>query len=269
MKLRGALVASVIAMTLTATAATVHAGETPAPAADTTAAPVASAAPAAPPVAPAVAPSAAAAPAPSAATPLTLHSAAPAPKPLTLAPTNDGMGIGTKLLLVLGIGAGVAFYLKKKKAARPGAVVPAKIDILARTSIGVRSQLVVIEVEGTRLLVGMTQSAIQTLAVLDTPEGNGVPAEDHETAPAPSLLREVVGERPQNLGERFRSLIGGEEAVMPRISPIKPQNKPRAARPNAKTSQSRTKAESPSRERESREVAGQARGLLLSVEDEK
>lgn len=237
-----AVLAGVIAMTLTATASTVFAGETPAPAADTTAA--------------------------AASTPLVLHPAAPPPKPLTLAPANEGMGAGTKILLVLAVGAGVALYLKKKKAEKAGGVAPTKIDILARAGLGVRSQLVVIEVEGTRLLVGMTPSAIQTLAVLDTPEGVGTPAADLESAALGAVRDDDERPRPANLGDRFRSLLGSEEAEMPRISPLRPTpaKKPSAARSGARASTPRAKTSTP---RDAREIAGQARGLMLSVDEDK
>ena len=282
------LVASVIAMTVTATATTVFADE---PAAH--AAPAAPAAPATPAavVAPAPAPAVPAAAA-SGATPLTVRPA-PAPKPLALAPQSEGLGVGYKLLAILGIGGAVALYLKKKRGPRAEGPAPTKIDILARAGVGVRSQVFVVEVEGTRLLVGMTPSSIQTLAVLQTPEDDHfvtAPADERDervqrderaearraspvSTPAPALgparsALEMV--RTPNLGERVRSLLGSEEAVMPRISPLKPTPAaPRAVRSSGSSSKARATATRPKTEaREAREVAGQARGLLLSSDED-
>ena len=171
--------------------------------------------------------------------------------PLALAASPEGVGLGYKLLALLAIGGGVALYLYRKRGAlRPGGQA-SQIDILARVGLGVRSELVLVEVEGTRLLVGMTPSAIQTLAVLDTSEEVG------EAAP------EDVG-RPINLGERVRSLLGTDGPASPLPTPIKPAAaaRPRVVRPNARAAQASAKASSVVRE-----VPGQARGLLLSADE--
>ncbi|HSO32160.1 MAG TPA: flagellar biosynthetic protein FliO, partial [Labilithrix sp.] len=229
--------------------------------------PAAAAAPPPPAVASAAPPPPAAppaAPAPDAsATPLAVRPAAP-PKPLALAPTSEGLGLGYKLLAVLAIGGAVALYLRKKRGPKVAGVVPSKIDILARAGIGVRSQLVVVEVEGTRLLVGMTPSAIQTLAVLQTPEDDHVAAEARASEVEDRLERERDMIRPANLGDRVRSLLGADEPVMPRLAAVKPTPKPKA-RTSPRPAAARAKTEGP---RESREVAGQARGLLLSADED-
>ncbi len=247
--------------TVAAKPAAPAAAPAPVPAAPVPAAPLA-VAPAA--AAPVEAP-AAAAPAPPDATPLALHVPAAA-KPLALAPQSEGLGLGYKLLAVLAIGGAVALYLKKKRGPKIDGIVPAKIDILARSGIGVRSQLVVVEVEGTRLLVGMTPSAIQTLAVLQTPEDDNVAAEARAAAIEDRLEQErdaleVV--RPANLGDRVRSLLGSDEPVAPpRLSAVKPKAKAARSAPRA-VSSARKSSEAPSRE-----IAGQARGLLLSVDED-
>ena len=211
-------------------------------------------------------------------TPLAARPNPPA-KPIALAPASEGLGVGYKLLAIVAIGGAVALYLKKKRGARTAAAAPSKIDILARAGIGVRSQLVVVEVEGTRLLVGMTPSTIQTLAVLQTPEDDGVAIESSR-AVAVDDRPELEMVRPANLGDRVRSLLGTDEPVMPRLSAVKsaPSPKPRMTRSNARTPAARAKSEvgdsredgtSPAPpERGRNQVAGQARGLLLSVDED-
>jgi len=317
------LLASVMALTVTAMPTTALADETPAPAtitppaataaapapapapAPTVAAPVATAyrptppatpvvpvvtapkppvvtaAPppavvAAPPPAVVVAPAAAAAPPPAVAPPtavpapdasatlLAARPAAPA-KPLALAPASEGLGLGYKILAIVAIGGAVALYLRKKRGPKVAGIVPSKIDILSRSSIGVRSQLVVVEVEGTRLLVGMTPNAIQTLAVLQTPEDDNVAAEARASEVEDRLERDREMIRPANLGDRVRSLLGTDEPVMPRLASVKTPAPKTKARNNPPRPPARAKSEGP---RESREVAGQARGLLLSADED-
>ena len=306
------LLASVMALTVTAMPTTALADETPAPAtitppaataaapapapapAPTVAAPVATAyrptppatpvvtAPkppvvtAAPPPAVVVAPAAVAAPTPAVAAPnaapapdasatlLAARAAAPA-KPLALAPASEGLGLGYKILAIVAIGGAVALYLRKKRGPKVAGIVPSKIDILSRSSIGVRSQLVVVEVEGTRLLVGMTPNAIQTLAVLQTPEDDNVAAEARASEVEDRLERDREMIRPANLGDRVRSLLGTDEPVMPRLASVKTPAPKTKARNNPPRPPARAKSEGP---RESREVAGQARGLLLSADED-
>lgn len=222
-------------------------------------------APAAPPTPPG--PSAAPPADPATTTPLAVRANPPA-KPLALAPASEGLGVGYKLLAIVAIGGAVALYLKKKRGARTAAAANSKIDILARAGIGVRSQLVVVEVEGTRLLVGMTPSTIQTLAVLQTPEDEGFVAAPEASAGAIDDRLELDMLRPANLGDRVRLLLGTDEPVKPHLSSVKPKlaPRPREARSDARTMAARAKTEARD-SRDSREVAGQARGLLLSDED--
>ncbi|MBX3206254.1 MAG: flagellar biosynthetic protein FliO [Labilithrix sp.] len=241
-----ALRAGVIALTLVAVPTLALAAEPPAPAASA-AAPAVPAAPAAASAAPPVEVAALPEPTPApAATPLATRPS----KPLTLANTSEGTPFVYKLLAGLGVAAAAGLWLKKKRGVR--ALAPAsRIDVLGRTSVGVRSELLVVEVEGTRLLVGMTPSAIQTLAVLDAVDASsGAEAamlEGPERDRAP-IAR--VEERPMmEIADRARSLLGGAR------QPAKPAAAPKRA-PAAKT------AKMP-------RVAGQAKGLLLALEQPK
>jgi flagellar biogenesis protein FliO len=91
-------------------------------------------------------------------------------QPLTFAPAASSTPLGYKVIAGIGVAAAAVLYaLRRRKS--PAKKIRAKIDVLGRTSLGVRSELLVVDVEGTRLLVGLTPSAIQTLAVLETPEG--------------------------------------------------------------------------------------------------
>ena len=276
MKLRG-LCAGVIALSL-ATGSAAFAAET-APAAPATPPAEVTNAPAAQPAPVAAAP--APAPAPAAATPLATRPA----KPLQLQPKDEGTPFGYKLLAGLGLAAAAGLWLHKKKKGAEGTVEKKKkagtIDILSRKSFGVRNELLVIDVEGTRLLVGMTPGAMQTLAVLDQPESLTEVSDDVKTE---------VESRPaiQRVPEPVAAAASDEdEDDLPPVSYVPP--KPRAAdtanvaaldqkvrsllaaRPEPKQTNSMT-VPKPQRRRannaKTARIAGQAKGLLLAMNEE-
>lgn len=86
-------------------------------------------------------------------------------RPLELAPASSGSHLGTTLpLVVVALGAGAWVWKRRATAATP--VRRPSINILARQSIGVRSELLVVEIDGQSLLLGVTSGSIQRLAVL-------------------------------------------------------------------------------------------------------
>jgi flagellar protein FliO/FliZ len=96
----------------------------------------------------------------------------PADKPLELSSTSSTDGFGLKLGVCALIVGGAVWLLRKR-----GILAPPKLahpmTILGRTAIGVRSELLLVDVEGQKLLLGVTPSSISRLAVLpvhgDTP----------------------------------------------------------------------------------------------------
>lgn len=268
------LLAGVIALSL-ATGSAAFAAET-APAAPATPAAEVANAPAA------AAPAAAPAPAPAAATPLAPRAA----KPLQLQPKEESTPFGYKLLAGLGIAAAAGLWLhKKKKGAAEGTIEkkkPGTIDILSRKSVGVRNELLVIDVEGTRLLVGMTPGAMQTLAVLDQPESLTEVRED---------VKAEVESRPaiQRVPEPVAAASDEDEDDLPPVSYVPP--KPRSAdtanvaaldqkvrsllaarAPEPKAQTNSMAVPKPQRRRannaKTARIAGQAKGLLLAMNEE-
>ena len=169
-------------------------------------------------------------------------------KPLALAPTNEGTPFGYKLLLGIGVATAAGLWLRKRRGVRPTAPT-SRIDILSRRSVGVRSELLVIEVEGTRLLVGMTPGAVQSLAGLDGPSepvGETTSArEDEEADDAPRPMLQVA--------DRARALLGELRVD------------PKPASGSALTSSATPRAAQAKSAKLTR-VEGQAKGLLLALE---
>jgi flagellar biogenesis protein FliO len=155
-----------------------------APTAPTTAAQPAAAATAATAPPPAAAQPAAAAAAPAAPPPPELPLALrPAPKPLTLAAEPAPTPWPYKLLFGAAVlGAGALAWKKRRSLAFAGkrATATTPVRILGKTSMGLRGELALVEVGGMRVLIGVTPSSMQTLAVL--PDDDSEAAEEAAAA---------------------------------------------------------------------------------------
>lgn len=87
-------------------------------------------------------------------------------RPLVLNQEAPSSGWGFKAFAAAVVAGGAIVVWKRKKTmARPGRE-PQALRVVRRASVGVRSELVVVEVEGKRLFLGVTPNAINTLAVL-------------------------------------------------------------------------------------------------------
>jgi flagellar protein FliO/FliZ len=126
--------------------------------------------------------------APESATPLALRQA----KPLALAQEPPHSSAGWNIAAVVVIGLATAFYFRKRRP--PRRVEDAQLTIVRRAPLGPRSELVVVNVEGQRLLLGVTPQSIQSLAVLDS---------DEETAPAPELEQSDA----PSVNDRFAAML--------------------------------------------------------------
>lgn len=268
------LAASVIAVTLSVSATSL---------ADSTS-PATSAAPAANAPAPAsAAPSAAPAPAP--APPAPARAVAPPaasselplrnPQPLTLAPEPSGSSWGYKLLFAAAVvAAGVIAY--RKRRARAGEDRRTAVKVIGKTSMGLRGELALVEVGGMRLLVGVTPSSMQTLAVLP---------DDIDAAGEPATKPEEKTVEP---GFRSRSLLAELEGAVSRSSSKVPAaafsaaRYEKASRRNEDEEDAPESAPQPARERRrparprstasagvESAVEGQARGIAFALRGSK
>jgi flagellar biogenesis protein FliO len=135
--------------------------------------------------------------APAASTPLALRPG----KPLALAPEPPHSSLGWKVLACLAILGGAAFYMRKRL--KPRQLDDGQLTIVRRAPIGIRSELLVVQVEGQRLLIGVTPHAIQSLAVLDS---------DDEAA---SRVAEALAPTGSVVGERFTAMLQAADARTP------------------------------------------------------
>ncbi len=205
----------------------------PAPASAAASAPAsaaASAPAAAPAAATAAAPATATAPAPAplaaatAATPLNVRPT----HPVTYASDPVGAGFGWKLGL-FGLALAGGYFLWKRRA--PASATPApKIRIVARQAVGVRSEILIVEIEGDRLLLGVTPQSIARIGDLPPaePEAQSSAELDPRASPAAVAARaqELAREfdrarRPApsrergDVGARISALLGNPGAMVP------------------------------------------------------
>ena len=134
----------------------------------------------------------AAAPTPAAPSPVAPPTATPLPvrpsRPLALAPERApaGSDLGWKFLVVFAGAAAALAYWRKRNPPLTLDLGP-ELRIVRRASIGVRSELLVVDVAGQRHLLGVTPSAVQHLAILDDedkPAASTAPAPARDEAPA-------------------------------------------------------------------------------------
>jgi flagellar biogenesis protein FliO len=183
-------------------------------------------------------------------------------KSLELAREPEHATAGWKVVAVLAVLGGAAFYLRKRWKPRRGE--DGQLTIVRRAAIGMRSELLIVNVEGQRMLLGVTPHSIQTLAMLDALEATSPvgseqarsvlsPAEDDAAfdiergvlgsanAAAAATSRGAASDGPgrtPDLGGRFAAML-------------------RAADPGA-----RPPPATPGEGIDDTHVAGQARGLL-------
>lgn len=174
------------------------------------------------------------------ATPLALR----ANKPLELSREPEHTSLGWQVVAVVAIIGGAVFYMRKR-------VLPQRPDagglaIVRRTPIGLRCELLVVNVEGQRLLIGVTPHSIQSLAVLDGEEAEAISGETSN--PVPTAV-----------GDRFAAML---KAAEPRddVRGGAQARRSESGSEGARATADALRANPPEASREAA-LAGQARGL--------
>jgi len=85
--------------------------------------------------------------------------------PLKLSDDPSPVGLGWKLAASALLLGGVVYVFRRRALVPPGAN---GLAIVQRTTIGLRTELIVVTMDGQRLLLGVTAHSIHTLAVLDS-----------------------------------------------------------------------------------------------------
>ncbi len=76
------------------------------------------------------------------------------------------LGAGWKLSILIAVPAAALLLWKKRSPRSKAGTLAPDLAIVRRMSTGVRSELVLIDIEGQRILLGVTPSSIQTLYIV-------------------------------------------------------------------------------------------------------
>ena len=101
-----------------------------------------------------------------------------------------GLGRSVGVLLLTSLLGGTALYLRSKKNKRPLQKL-AQLRVVSSTKLGGRAQLVLAEVDGRKILLGVTDSSVRKLGWLE-PDAQTVEEEDFASAPRPRLVQAGV-----------------------------------------------------------------------------
>ncbi|MET0790637.1 MAG: flagellar biosynthetic protein FliO [Polyangiaceae bacterium] len=112
------------------------------------------------------------------------HSGPKLAKPVAGGP-RVGLGRSLGVLLLTAVLGGTALYLRSKKNRLPKQKL-AQLRVVGSTKLGGRAQLVLAEVDGRRILLGVTDSSVRKLGWLE--EVQSAEAEDFALAPRPRLV---------------------------------------------------------------------------------
>jgi flagellar protein FliO/FliZ len=192
-----------------------------------------------------------AASAPAVATPLQLRETHALAQALAPEPVGNA---GWKLAAILALMGAGAFALKRHNDKNKPAQTIKSLQVLKKLSIGVRTELIVVEIDGQRLLLGVTPNTIQTLASLPDPDPEEI-AESEPTRVTPTYRPAEIGERSLQLGERLAALV--------EKSRVADSEKPAELRPDLRVTarpQRRT-SKKPAANTPTEPPEGQARGL--------
>ncbi|OII23659.1 flagellar biosynthetic protein FliO [Frigoribacterium sp. MCBA15_019] len=83
----------------------------------------------------------------------------------------DTVVVGLRVVLSLGVVLALLWVLQKRlvKGGRAGTRATSQVSVVARQGVGAKASVVVVDVEGERLVLGVTESSVTVLAAADRP----------------------------------------------------------------------------------------------------
>ncbi len=178
-----------------------------------------------------------------------------------------------------------ALVWKKRKSLSAKQAPGTPVRVLGKTSMGLRGELALVEVGGMRLLVGVTPSSMQTLAVLPDDYAESAVAEGEATqAHTAAALPLNKASAPRDLASRARALfasidvgppvpprLGASTFAASRYADERDSDGESTSAPAPKSRESRESRDQDRRRRPSRDIPleGQARGIALALGNRK
>jgi len=109
-------------------------------------------------------------------------------KPVATGP-SVGLGRSLGVLLLASLLGGTALYLRSRRNQAPKAR-PAQLRVVGSTKLGGKAQLVLAEVDGRRILLGVTDSSVQKLGWIEV---SAEQQQEEEEELAPAVRPRLVG----------------------------------------------------------------------------
>jgi flagellar biogenesis protein FliO len=142
------------------------------------------------------------------ATPLQVRPSAP----LVLEPAPTGPGVGWKVLALF-VAAGCGVWIWKKRAASSIDKRVPELRIIGRTSAGPRCELLLIELEGQRMLLGVTPQSIQNLYIVADAPSEQPNTEVKENPLATKRTMKNAPQGAEGFEGQARGLLGNGERL--------------------------------------------------------
>ncbi|MEO8798738.1 MAG: flagellar biosynthetic protein FliO [Polyangiaceae bacterium] len=120
---------------------------------------------------------------------------------------DPAQGASWKIVGILGVMCAAAWAFKKKQEKKKPVDTVKSLQVLRKLSVGVRSELLVIDIDGQRLLIGVTPSTITTLASIPEVELEAAAAE------AEKIEQMTTMGAGAGLGDRFAALVEGSRTT--------------------------------------------------------
>ena len=222
-----------------------------------------------------------------------------APQAVASAPTTSPWRLGALGAVVAGLGAAALFQRRRRTSL--ARAVRSDLTVMSAVRVGNKAQVVVVNVGGRKLLLGVTEAEVSRLAWLEGEiEASGIDTEEDALASAaqgalgdselfapgvlPAVTRQQAVATPKEQPRRFRDLLfnalGHEAPVARAASPARPTPSAadeiaegtrdvvtRGAAPrDALTRASAARVASPAGAPEMVDIEGQARGLVLRLQ---
>ncbi|WP_307803111.1 flagellar biosynthetic protein FliO [Frigoribacterium sp. PvP032] len=121
----------------------------------------------------------------------------------------DTLFVALRVALSLGVVLALLWVLQKRlaKGGLRGGRASAPVTIVARQGIGAKASVVVVDVEGERLVLGVTEASITVLAAADAPAAQPAVVALEPVGAAPALQSPVVAREPAPQEARVTPIV--------------------------------------------------------------
>ncbi len=136
----------------------------------------------------------------------------------------DTVVVGLRVVLSLGVVLALLWVLQKRlvKGGRAGSRATSQVSVVARQGVGAKASVVVVDVEGERLVLGVTESSVTVLAAADRPVDAGaltlVPEPEESATESVTQEARVTSIAPV----AFASVLSAESAAARDERPARP-----------------------------------------------